>query len=160
MIPWDNGVSERLKSEQHSETRKREIKTMRTIDSVVRDEKNVPLTTRVSFDDEQGNKQNQEVPYSHEVAESLDDAVTYSRSNLLTQEEASGPGAQKLGVGKVLEYFNSTLKTNAAQNARAAFLLTVGENRTKTIERTAKAIAVLQGISVADARKLIVGAGR
>ena len=138
---------------------------MKTVDTVTRkgeDGKEAvqPLVTNVTFDDETGKEQKQEVPYSYMVCESLDDAVKYSQSNLLTQEESVGPGAQKLAVGKVLEYFNSTLKTNASQNARAAFLLTVGENRVKTIERTAKAIAVLQGISVADARKLIEAAGK
>ena len=133
---------------------------MRIIDTVTRDGVEAPLTTSVKYNDDSGAEQVQKVPYSHVVCESLQDAVAHSTENLLTKEESESEQAQVHAAAKVLEYFNSTLKTNASQNARASFLLTVGENRQKTIERTAKAISVLQGISVADARNLIVAAGQ
>ena len=120
---------------------------MRTIDTVTKDGVDSPLTTTVNFNDDDGAKQVQKVPYSHTVCESLSDTINYSTENLLTKEESEGPKerVQAISTAKVIEYFNATLRTNASQAARAAFLLTVGENRQKTIERTAKAIAVLAG---------------
>lgn len=105
-----------------------------------------------------GKEQEQKVPYSAPVVESLEDAMGLADGAIAKVGEDEGDvkvtaeNRQDLMVGWILNKVNQVLEANARQNARAAFLTSVA-GPDKQIESMAKKMAALKNITVAEAEK-------